>query len=456
MFDFLKRRGAKAVSTTTNNTAAGNVTDSATGWETLILVMDKSGQWKKASSIWKQMTAAEKEMAYNAHPVIRACVKLIASTITVPRLELGMWTGKGRDEWKPIPTHWALDLLDKPNNYYTGTNLLQYITSRYVLTGWGYIWKWRNGAGGRVVELWPVPTSWVTPRYGEGNVLYRDFQVLGSSGPVPEADMAYIRQIDPGTTTDVASGMQSIQHDYELDIARQGYQAEMLENLKIPGTQIKLEKRPTPEQREEILKDFEDKFGQGKRGRPTITWGNGSVEIINPLADMDWPGLTGLSETRMCVGFGVPPILVHCRAGLDRATYSNYEQAHRSFYQDTMAPHWVDVADGLTLGLLRREKEFELEFRFRYDELPEFQEDADKANTRTMARYNAGNGILSRDEARAEVGYDPDPEYEAEQKAAEDRMRKLEEMIAASRGNANTKDDPNADDEEEKGNAPKK
>jgi hypothetical protein len=53
---------------------------------------------------------------------------------------------------------------------------------------------------------------------------------------------------------------------------------------------------------------------------------------------MGFTDLDARNESRIVGPFGVPPILIGTRVGLSAATYSNYEEARRGFWQDTMLP----------------------------------------------------------------------------------------------------------------------
>jgi len=44
------------------------------------------------------------------------------------------------------------------------------------------------------------------------------------------------------------------------------------------------------------------------------------------------------NETRILSPFGVPPILIGTKVGLERSTYSNYQQARQAFWEDTFVP----------------------------------------------------------------------------------------------------------------------
>ena len=54
--------------------------------------------------------------------------------------------------------------------------------------------------------------------------------------------------------------------------------------------------------------------------------------------EMGFEVLDERNETRILGPFGVPPILIGSRVGLARATYANYEEARKAFWEDTMVP----------------------------------------------------------------------------------------------------------------------
>jgi len=54
--------------------------------------------------------------------------------------------------------------------------------------------------------------------------------------------------------------------------------------------------------------------------------------------EMGFTGIDERNETRILGPFGVPPILIGSRVGLSKATYANYQEARRAFWEDTMVP----------------------------------------------------------------------------------------------------------------------
>ncbi len=363
--------------------------------------------WRDASSVFAAITPDAAEAAYRLHPIIRACVNAIQTRAAEPRLEIG-YEDPASSEWEPIPNHPALDLLANPHPTMrvSRDSMIRMLAGRRALTGLGAARKLRNKSRTEVAALWPIPTSWITVnRPRTGIAPYESFQLACERDPIAPSEMLLCRDVDPGHPSGWSGALESAWRSYRLDVEREDYQAEAVVNLKIPGTLVKTKRAPSEDEKKQMRAQFNEQFGKGQRHSVGFAWGEEiDIQLLNPLADLDWPGLTGLGEARICGAFGVPPIIAHTRAGLDRSTYANYETADRVMYQGTMAPIWEALADDLTLDLLRVEGVYDLRFRFAYDELPQFQESANDKTTRVIAQVNAG--LLSRQSAMEALGID--------------------------------------------------
>lgn len=363
---------------------------------------------KPGNTVWADYTQQELEQIYRKHSLVMACVRKLTEGISEPPLRVGV--NHGDDEWEWLDQHPLTTVLNAPNKYYSQTDLVQYIVARLVLSGKSFIWKWRN-RGSLIGELWPIPSSWVTPVTGTGNQLIASYRVKQGKGQelsLPPEDMFYARFIDPASTWDGCGLLQAASADHQLDQERMDYLKEMLDNLEVPGIILKTPLGLSKEQRDDLKAALRDSAGRGRRGSPLVLEGEGAgFEQPTPLSDLDWPGFSSMSEARICSAFGVPPILVGCRAGLERSTFANYGEARRSFYQDTLRPLWVAVGDTLTRGLLRNEGDEENEVAFDLDGISALQEDQTAVTDRSTKLFMGS--VITRNEARAMVGQPPDP-----------------------------------------------
>jgi len=377
------------------------------GWEAMLgMLTGGKAQWDTANAIWGTPTAADAEKAFETHPIITACTNKIMDTVGEARLEIGRDT---LDGWQATKSHPYLDLLHTPMEFIPDNTILQALAGNAVLTGAGYVRKFRSIAGGNIAGLAPIPTSWVTTipdRSGKGYWLGYRLYGTSSNMVVPVKDFIVNRYPKPGNPAESSGAFHAAYRSYMLDTHRENYQIESLVNLKVPGVVVQTERPLQKKEKEEARREFRDKFGGGNRGDVAFVSGKGEIKALNPLADLDWPGLTGLSELRICNAFGMSPIIIHEREGLARATYSNIEVAYNAFYRSTMRPIWTKLANALTLCMLRQEGETRLSFRFRFDEMPAFQEDLTKKTDRLLKMYR--EGLIPRRKVITELGYDAD------------------------------------------------
>ena len=364
-------------------------------------------QFSSAEAPRRAYTSSELEQLYCTHSVIYACVRKIvaAASEATPRI--------GRDHtagFEPLADHLLLRLLRRPNREMSYADFLGHFLTHLLVTGESFLWERRNRAG-FIDELWPMPTSWVTPRGdpSSGRLLHYEIRQLNKNRAplrVPPADMTVVRFPDPAHPGRACGPLMAAARDVQLDDERENYLAEMLANLKAPGLVLYQPDGWTPPQRDAARAVLADTVGRGQRGSPLFLEGESArVDMIAPLKDLDWPGLTSLNETRICATFGVPPIVIGLRSGLEHGTYANFEQAERSFYRGTMPPLWRMLEDAFTRGLLQDEGEHDLVLRFDTSSVKQLQEDTNERARRARGLFAAG--LATRNEARNIAGLTP-------------------------------------------------
>ena len=375
------------------------------GWNILAGAMST---WKNANEIWQSKAVAEQEGTYGAQVTVYACVKRICISAQEAPLRIARKTKEG---WKDIENHFMSPLLKRPNNEMHYAEFLWHVVSHLELTGKSYVWKWR-AATGEPVEMWPVPSSWVLPiRDGSGLKGYSVWQGEGKPRQLvlPE-DMTRTIYPDPCNLTDGLGPLQAAMRDVQTDEERADYIIEMLTNTRSPGLILTQPEGWTPDQKDEVRALLNSGLGRGRRGRTLFLEGEGAkIDQAAPLKDLDWPGMSALSETRICAAFGVPPIIIGLRSGLQNATYSNYEQAEKSFYQGSMVPRWKMLDAAFTRGFLRDEGETDDSVECYHDtsDVRALREDEDKNAERANKIFSSGLG--TRNEGRERVGLPPLP-----------------------------------------------
>lgn len=380
-------------------------------------LQNRGSDVSNANSIWGTFSKSEQEGGYANHAIVFACIwKLMISFLEAP-IMTGTETDKG---WEEQPTD-ELALLKNPSLALSPFEFWSYHIAHMDLTGASFMWLWRDKGTKTIREMWPIPTSWVSVaplmQTVEGDdrrfISHYVITIPNSSYQtrVEHNDMVFCRFVDPSSFTGYSGPFQAAYKDYKTDVEREDYIVEMLDNNRVPGLILKQEMDWTDQQKIDMREVLKDKLGKGKRGSPLLLSGIGAgIEIPTPLKDLDWPGLAGMSESRICAAFGIPPIIVGARVGLEHATYSNYAVAEKIFYRGTMTGIWMATAAALTTGLYRTEGNDETEVRFNLTKVRSLREDQTEEAKR--ARELHEGGIASFYEAQEIAGISIDDAQE--------------------------------------------
>ena len=378
------------------------------GWNTLY-----GTDVMKAEAPWKTYTTKDYEGIYGKHEIVGACVRELMTSAAEAPAQVGKVTPEG--EFEPTPNHLMQRLLDNPNSIHDGNLLTQYEVIHLMLTGTSHTWKWRNAAG-YPNELWPIPSSWVALKTQAGSDPIMGFTIKQGTGPpltIAANDMLYMFLPDPQNGYKGIGPLQQAAHAYELDADKQATFGELLDNLDMPGLIMKFPKGLSEKDKLDVRHQTQDKAGKGKRGNTLFLTGEGADATVDTLLkDLDWPGFDEMSESRICMAFGVSPILIGARLGLMRGSYSRYEAVRKSFYRETMLPLWGMLGRAKTRGLLRAEGDNEHIIRFDLSEIAELREDAVKQAERADKLFNGS--IIMRSEARKMAGLPPLDEKQGE------------------------------------------
>lgn len=163
------------------------------------------------------------------------------------------------------------------------------------------------------------------------------------------------------------------------------------ENAATPNFTVSVNEGVTPDQFAEFVRRSREASAGIENAGKTMYLGGGATvtPVGSSLAQMDFRGVQGAGETRICAAGRVPPIIVGLSEGLSAATYSNYAQARRAFGDSWARPQWksfagaiapiLDVPSGAELWYDARDVAF----------LREDAKDLAELQSTTMATINA-------------------------------------------------------------------
>ena len=343
---------------------------------------------------------------YKKVDLVFACLRLIyTSTAEAPLVMV-----KNDEEEEQITEDPLLEILQHPNPFHSWNDIVSLLLLNLNLTGAAYLWEIKTDFG-ELEQLWAIPTAWVKEVWKAGELIRYEIKDRNKTEKqiVAPMDMTAIKMPDPNNPLGFAGPLQATTTNVDTDIGRASYMLEMLTNAKVASVVLSQEEAWTDEQMTRADAKLEDKIGLGQRGGSIFLSGkNAKADFLAPLKDIDWKSLSNLDESRVCSVFGVPPILVNLRVGLESGTYSNFKQAKELFVQSTMVAIWTMLGEALTRGLLRNEGVFDRKLVYDTKDVEQLQINQNERTERVVKEWDAG--LITRNEARVQRGNDTLPD----------------------------------------------
>lgn len=346
---------------------------------------------------------------YQKNSVVFACISVYA--FSVPEPPLLIYDGEG-DGAKPLPKHPLRQLLRKPNPN-MGEAELMMTTAEYLALGGNAYWHKVRGRSGRVVELYPYHAGNILPVPGGDTWIerYDFYESSGSCKPIPVEDIVHFKwpAIDPLQPWLAQPPLMAAARDVDTDNEVTRYLFALLKNDAIPRTVITVPEARvlTDDEIRRTKEQWRERYGGDNRGDVAILEGGSTATRLGlDLEEMAFEALHRVPETRVAAAFRVPPILAGLGAGLEAATYSNYEQARKVFTQDTLTGLWRLMGTEVTADLL---PEFggAVEARHDLSRVQALQENQD-ARRRFFLQAKK-EGVITKAEARRALGYPDRP-----------------------------------------------
>lgn len=321
-----------------------------------------------------------------------------------------------------IEDHPALALLKRPNPTQGYDVWIKEAFTHFMLLGEMAVARYPEQS--RPVELWNISPLFIEVQPGRGgmpagyvydqNGVKRAFPAEYPSG---KCQMFFHKMINPldywrGQSPLVAAGLAADTHNAGL---RWNYA--LLKNSARPSGLIKLGEGAGGEVVARLKEWFKAAF-QGERNAgeiPVLPAGAEWQSMDTSPRDMDFLNTQKEAAKLIAQAFGIPLPLVDN----DASTFNNLEQAKERFYSDTVLPLFREFLSQFGAWLLPF-----------YGEGLSFQVNEDKVSalegvrTRLFERMLKAvqSGVLTVDEAREAIGYDPIDQGEVEPEAVQRGM----------------------------------
>ena len=304
---------------------------------------------------------------------------------------------KGQAE---LGSHAFLDLLAKPNPAQTRRDLLETITAYLLVAGNAYVEvQSLDGTPRELVPLRPDRMQVIPGAKGwvEG---YR-YSVNGAFVNLLAENVLHLKLFNPLDDYYGLSPLEAAAQSLDTHNAASAWNKAMLDNAARPSGALVFnggDGQLSPQQYDRLKTELQDNFqSAANAGRPMVLEGGLDwKEMGFSPKDMDFINSKNNAAREIALAMGVPPMLLGIPGD---NTYSNYAEANRVFWRQTVIPILRRVTDALS-GFVGSQFEEGLRLDLDLDQVEALSHDRDAL----WARVNAAS-FLTDAEKRAAVGY---------------------------------------------------
>jgi len=348
--------------------------------------------------------------------IIASCIWSLVTSAAEPIFHAGRRQADGTLD--PLPeTDPLARLLAAPNPDASPYDFLEELLTQQQVAGQAYVHKVRDRSG-IVVQLWPLRPDRVRVVPGpDGRVLAYRYEIGTVKRDLPAEDVLHIR-LHPDPLDDYygLSPIAVLARQGDLDNQAADYLRAFFLNNGAPAGLLKFKATRVDKPDRERIKGEWTQEHTGERGWHTVSVLDADVdyqEIGSRPDSLRMDGVFDETESRICAAFGVPAIIVGALIGLKKATYANYETAHKVLWSDTLAPLYRRNGVAFTRGL-GREFGDDIVVEFDLGTVEALKEAKETARKFALDGWNAG--LLTLDQALGLVGYPPVTGPEGEQR----------------------------------------
>lgn len=300
-------------------------------------------QWRE----WSTETAVRE--GYKASHWIYAAISQIASAVaSVPWVAV---QGEG-DDREDLEDHPLTRLLESPNPYVAGSEMMERLTAHMYLGGNACLTKIRPRRGGAPEELWSVMPDRVSPVPAQRGFLeyYEACAADGRRLPdIKPKDMCHLMFVDPANDYWGLSPLQAVARQVDTDVEAMRWNKVSLEHKAVPDGILSTEGTLDDEQYERMREQVRAKSGSDNaREALILEAGLGWQQMSLSPAEMDFIESRKMTREDILAVFGVPP----AKLGIvQSATQSDVEAMRSQFWQDTVVPFLRKIETGFNLHL---------------------------------------------------------------------------------------------------------
>ncbi|MGC2409296.1 MAG: phage portal protein, partial [Methyloceanibacter sp.] len=189
------------------------------------------------------------------------------------------------------------------------------------------------------------------------------YEIGGRQYPLDPEDVVHFKFPHPIYDYWGLSPLQAALRRIVIDNETADFTKVLLQNNATPSIAVTTQNAIDQATADRLSIRWREKFGGRNRGVPAFLQAGMDIKTIGlSMKDLAFPELDASSQKRVLVALGVPPVLLG-----QEATFSNYENARVSFYEDTVEPLQSRLDDRLESDLLYADYDGSAELELKFD-----------------------------------------------------------------------------------------
>ena len=349
---------------------------------------------------------------YSENAIVYRCINEISNNAS--RVKINLFRGD-----QELDNHPLLDLLYNPSPTMSQVEWFQALYSYLLISGNNYMLS-VGGDNTPPTELYNLRPDRMKIRSGTRAMpVAYDYMLKGQIVESYIVDQAtggskvkHIKLFNPLDDYYGMSPMQASSVDIDQHNLANKHNVNLLQNGARPSGAVIFNPKDetggnvqlSDVQRNQLMNDVNQRFsGTNNAGKPMLLEGDFEwKEMGLSPKDMDFIQLKNMSAKDIALVYGVPSQLIGIP---DSQTYSNFAEAKLALYNETIIPLLDRIQGDLNEWLVPMFNEQGLELRYDIDSIPAMAEQ----RKRVFESVSAGvkEGILTRNEAREQLGYEP-------------------------------------------------
>lgn len=307
------------------------------------LLMDRQPKWTK----WT--TEAAVNEGYKISVWVYASInKKAKAAASVP---WHVYKRNAAGERERVPNHPLQMLIDKPNPFTTRNNMIERLIMQLDLAG-NSIFKLTK-IGGVPVELWPIGPDGIKPNPDPAEYIKSYTYTLKNkqqSFDFPADEILHFSYIDPSNPFWGIAPLQVAARTVDTDVEAVNWNKVSLQNRAVTDGAFTTDQHLGQTQFNELRQMIREQHQGTDNARAPWILGGGArwQQMSLSPADMDFIEGRKLTREEIAAIFQVPPPILGI---LDKANYSNMQEARRVFWLDTIIPLLDDLKESFNIGV---------------------------------------------------------------------------------------------------------